>query len=110
MKKLDLKKYQVEVVTEEGKKKLVDYDVMQSLVGLLLHPDLKLNGLALLEQNELAGKLILNEGKEMLLEDSEYEKIKRPFDVVTGFNKNDVELVRRVLKAETVEVAEKKKQ
>ena len=107
MRKLSLKNYKVEVMTEKGTE-FIDYQVVQSLINVLFHPELQLGGMALLEQNELAGKILVNDGKEILLEDSEYAKVKQPFDIIKGFGKNDVELVRRILQAETVEVAEKK--
>ncbi len=84
------------------------YEVKDSIVGLLFHPELKLGGMELLKQNELAGKILNSEDPDVLLEEAEYEQIKRAINVVKGFGRNEVELVRRILEAPKVEVEAKK--
>jgi len=105
MRKINLKDYTVEVRTPQGVEQ-VNYEVKTSIVNLLFHPDLKLNAVALLEQNKLAEKILATE-QEILLEESEYGKVKRAVEVVTGLGKNDVELVKRVLESEEISVVEK---
>jgi uncharacterized protein YacL (UPF0231 family) len=107
MKKINLKDYEVEVRTPTGTNR-VNYEVKTSIIGLLFQPELKLNGVELLKQNQLAEKILQHQEPEILLEDAEYNKIKQAIDLVKGFGKNDVELVRRVLEAEDVSVTEVK--
>lgn len=107
MKKISLKDYEVEVRTPEGVKKN-NYEVTTSIVNLLFNPELKLGGTALLKQNKLAEKILNCKDSEILFEDAEYVKVKQAFDIVKGFGRNDVELVRRILEAEDVSVKEVK--
>ena len=108
MRKISFENYNVTVQTPEGVKREVPYEVKDSIVGLLFHPDLKLDGMGLLKQNELAGKILHSEDPEILFEEAEYQQIKRAINVVTGYGRNEVELVRRVLEAPEVEVEAKK--
>jgi hypothetical protein len=41
------------------------------------------------------------------VEEDDYRKLRQAFETIQGFTKNDVELVKRVLEAEEIEVAEK---
>lgn len=107
MKKINLKDYEVEVRTPTGTNG-VNYEVKTSIIGLLFQPELKLGGVELLKQNQLAEKILQHQEPEILLEDAEYNKIKQAINLVKGFGKNDVELVRRVLEAEDVSVTEVK--
>jgi len=105
MRKINLKDYTVEVRTPQGVEQ-VNYEVKTSIINLLFHPDLKLNAVALLEQNKLAEKILATEHK-IMVEEAEYSKIKQAVNVITGLGKNDVELVQRVLGAEEISVVEK---
>ena len=105
MRKINLKDYTVEVRTPQGVEQ-VNYEVKTSIINLLFHPDLKLNAVALLEQNKLAEKILATEHK-IMVEEAEYSKIKQAVNVITGLGKNDVELVQRVLWAEEISVVEK---
>ena len=60
------------------------------------------------EQNVLAIKLEQCKDDEILLEEDEYQRIKKAVDAFKGFNRNDVELVTRINDAELVEVEPKK--
>jgi len=84
------------------------YGVRDSLLNLLFVPALQLNGAELVKQNVLAMKLEQCREDEILLEDEEYNRIKRAADVFKGFGRNDVELVLRINDAEVVEVEPKK--
>jgi len=101
MKKIDLSKYMI-TFTKDGVEQSSPFNVKDSIVELLFIPHLKLNGTKLLEQYELAEKIKKSEDF-ILLEDAEYEKVKHSFEVYDQFDKNGVELVRRVLEAETVD-------
>ena len=108
MRKINFENYTVTVRSPDGELRDVPYDVKDSIVGLLFHADLKLSGMELLKQNELAGKILHSKDPEILFEEAEYNKIKQAINVVTGYGRNEVELVRRVLEAPAVEVEAKK--
>jgi Uri superfamily endonuclease len=40
------------------------------------------------------------------MEEEEYRKLRQAFETIEGFTKSDMELVRRVLEAEEIEVEE----
>jgi hypothetical protein len=42
----------------------------------------------------------------ILVEEDDYRKLRQAFETIQGFTKNDVELVKRVLEAEEIEVGE----
>ena len=106
MRKLDITQYKVVVLTPEGKKEDV-YDVKDALVHLLFHPDLRLNGMALLKQDKIAEK-ISNATTKVLLEEEEYQKVKGAVDNFKGFTRSEVELVKRVFECPEIKVEEKK--
>lgn len=102
MKKIDLSKYQA--IVHNGKiEESISFDVKKSIVELLFIPQLKLNGSALLQQNSLAEKIQNVKEEFIVLEEEEYSRVKKSFDLYEGFDKNAVELVRRVLNAETID-------
>jgi len=110
MMKIDLRNYSVEVpgLDEEGNPKVYyqEYDVKMSLVTCIMHPDLKLSAVELLERDEIARK-IRDSTDEILLEDAEFQILRSSFDIIKGLTQNDVELVKRVFDANQVEVTEK---
>jgi len=113
MRKLNLKDYTVIVRTPDQMKlgKFIDaefpYPVKDSILNLLFVPALQLNGAELVKQNVLAMKLEQCKEDNILLEDEEYNRIKKAIDTFKGFGKNDVELVERINEAEKVEVEQK---
>jgi len=113
MRKLNLKNYTVIVDVpdqmNQGQlmKAELPYQVKTSLLNLMFIPDLQLNGAELVKQNVLAMKLETCKEDEILLEDEEYNRIKRAIDTFKGFGRNDVELVTRINEAEVVEVKSK---
>jgi hypothetical protein len=112
MRKINLKSYDIEVSdTETGRPKKIPYDVRASLANILFHPELRLGGMDLLKANELATKILSSppseDGEWVLLEEEEYQRLHNAITSVHGFSKNEVELVRRVLEAQPVEVTEK---
>lgn len=105
--KIDLSPYPVLADGPEGPESVsVSYEVRKSLVNLLFNPQLQLGGCALLEQHELAVKIMDCAEDAILLDQSDYEKLRHATETFRGFGKNEVELVRRVLKAPSVPVAE----
>jgi len=80
------------------------YHVKDSILNLMFTRELQLNGAELVKQNVLATKLEQCKDDEVLLEEDEYQRIKKAFGVFKGFNRNDVELVTRINEAGVVEV------
>lgn len=103
MRKIDARDYPLEIDTPDGKK-TITYQVRKSFSEIILAPQLKLNGTALLLNQKLALKIL--EGKEdfILLEEAEWVKLRGAVDVIEGWGFNDVEFVRRILEAPQVEV------
>ena len=114
MRKLNLKDYTVKTRVPDQMKlgEFIDaefpYPFKDSLLNLLFAPALQLNGAELVKQNVLAMKLEQCKEDEILLEDAEYNRIKRAVDTFQGFGRNDVELVTRINEAEVAEVETKK--
>lgn len=91
----------------------IPYEVKNSLIELLFskdpdgrHPELRLSGIELLERDDLARKVKDCDGV-LLLEEPEWLKLKTTAESTTGFGRPDVELIRRIMNAEEVEVEEK---
>ena len=110
MRKLNLKDYIVKVKAPDQMNpgQVIEgefpYSFKDSVLNLLFIPDLQLNGAELVKQNVLAMKLEQCKEDEILLEDTEYNRVKRAIDTFKGFGRNDVELVTRINEAEVVEV------
>ena len=104
MRQIKLDDYEV-MVPDVASNNLVPkpYRVKESLVACLLHPVLNLTGRELLLRNKLAMS-IEEAGGSILLEESDYRKLKQAIETIKGFTKTDMELVRRVLEAEEIEV------
>jgi len=107
MRKLNLEKYTISIINTKGEIKLVPYDFKNSIIELMFHHNLKLTGKTLLETNIIAEK-IMKADKEILLEETDYQKIKNAIDRFEGFSKNEIELVKRVTNCPEIKVKEKK--
>ena len=105
MRKIDLTSYDVTVPDREGNMETLPYDVRGSLSDGMYHPDLRLNSKDLFTNDRIAQK-IRNSNGSILLEDAEYERVKSMMETITGFRKEDVEFVRRVIEAPEVTVKE----
>ena len=108
MKKLNLENYNIDVVATNGEKKQIPYDVKETVISILMHPKLGLNGRDLLLASELALKIEKCDESFILLEDEEHKKLVNAVNTIKGFNRNEVEFVKRILNAETVDVTEQK--
>ena len=106
MRKLNLENYINKIRTNEGFKN-VEYFLKDSLVFMMFNRELQLAGMRLLEQNILAEK-ILKAGKEIILEEAEYGKIKIAIDTFAGCSRAEVQLVKRVLECPKIDIEEKK--
>ena len=114
MRKLNLKDYTVQrkVPDTSNPMRQIDiplpYHFKDSILNLLFIRELQLSGAELVKQNVLAIKLETCKEDEILLEEDEYQRIKKAIDTFKGFNRNDVEFVTRITEAEVVEVEPKK--
>jgi len=108
MRKIDLKPYDVEVQIDEKTTKTVPFQIKESLTVLLFHPSLELDGREIILRDKLANK-IEEANDEILLEETDYSKIKLAAERVKGLNRNSVELLKRIFDAKKVEVEEKPK-
>jgi hypothetical protein len=113
MRKLNLKDYMVKMMVPDKMNPGMEigtefpYRVKDSIINLMFIRELQLGGAELVKQNILAMKLEQCKEDEILLEDEEWQRIKRAVDVFKGFNRNDVELVTRINEAPQVEVNQK---
>lgn len=113
MRKLNLKDYTVKKVipdqANEGQLIGVEfpYKFKDSVLLLLFSRELQLDGAELVKQNVLAMKLEQCKDDEILLEEEEYQRVKKAVAVFKGFKRDDVELVTRINEAEVVEVKPK---
>lgn len=81
------------------------YDVRASLVDILFA--LKLGAQDLVEHDRIARKIETAENNEIILEEDEFEIIKFCINSFqTGFSRNDLEFVNRVMDAEEITVKE----
>lgn len=102
MKKILISDY---AISQDGKD--LSYPMREALAEVLFHPNLKIVALDLLKRDDLARKIQSYDSDDLLLEEAEYALVKAAVDKVDSFTRNDVEFVKRVLDAETVEVVEK---
>lgn len=100
--------YEIEVAGSDGNLKKVPYDVKTSMADLILAPQLKLNGIALMRNWKIAEKIINCKEGYVLLTQEEYLILKNSTEEIDVFSKNDVQLIMRINDAEQVEVDEKK--
>ena len=111
MRKIELQNYMVNLPSPNGKFEPKPYNVKESMVSCLLHPALKLTGRELLLRGKLATRIeeapIVEGNGHILVEEEDYRKLRQAFETIEGFTKSDMELVRRVLEAEEIDVEEK---
>jgi hypothetical protein len=84
-----------------------DYQVKESLSSLLFIPGLSLTARQVVENDRLACKIERANGS-VLLEEAEYETLKRAVEAFRGYSRADLELVTRVLEAPEIGVVEDK--
>lgn len=100
--------YEIEVAGSDGNLKKLPYDVKTSMSDLILAPQLKLNGTALMRNWKIAEKILNCKDEYVLLTQEEYLILKNSTEEIDVFSKNDVQLIMRINDAEQVEVDEKK--
>ena len=82
----------------------IPYHVKDSLVELLMARDNQLTGREILERDVTARKILACTDGYVLLEDDEWNKLNMATNTVRGLGRSDVELIRRIVDAEKVEV------
>ncbi len=100
MRKLNLKNYQWKQKVLGGDMKVKEitapYQVKDSILNIMFLPALALRGAELVKQNVLAIKI--EQAKDsILLEDEEYERLKKAAEAYPGQSRADVELIDRIL-------------
>ncbi len=111
MRKLDLRDYQVTRKVIGGDGKLIDiaelYPVKDSILNIMFQPSLGLQGAEAVRQQVLAHK-IEQAKDEIMLEEEEYERVKKAIESFSVQTRYDVELIDRVLnKTKDIEITEK---
>jgi len=95
MKKLNLDSYSVSVKDKQGLNRFLDYEVRTTIINLLTHPQLGLNGPDLLEVAPLVRK-IEKASADVILTNEEYQEIVRVLKTFKGFIKNDIPMLERI--------------
>lgn len=114
MRKLNLAPYQIRAAIdpETGEDIMAPYDVKRSIENVMLASgevtSQRLNMSDLLRISEVARKIADCPEDTILIEENEYQMVKKGFDAFKGYSINEVELCKRIEHAETVEVTEKK--
>lgn len=106
--KIIVSSYEIEVAGLDGNLKKMPYDVRTSMGDLILAPQLKLNGTALMRNWKIAEKIMNCKEEYILLTQEEYLILKNSTEEIDVFSKNDVQLIQRIQNAEEIDVDEKK--
>jgi hypothetical protein len=110
MRKIDVGNYMVQMRNVNGDLEPKPYNVKDTMVNCLLHPSLQLTGRELLLRDKLSTQIeeteIVKGVGHILIEEEDYRKLRQAFEKIEGFTKNDMELVRRILEAEEIDVKE----
>jgi hypothetical protein len=83
------------------------FSMKDSLINVLFIPQLRLNSVELLKANVLGQKILACEGDEMLLEDTEWQRLSAAIQAAQGFGRMEIEFCQRINEAEVVEVEQK---
>ena len=103
--KLIVKDYEVDKIREDTRKVVrIPYSVKQSIVGILYSPDLRLTMREAINRKPLADSIENCQEDFIYITQEDYTKIKDSFDKTQGFGKDDVELLKRIDKAEEIDV------
>ena len=106
MRKLDLRDYQWTAKVQNPLKGIEEvtlpYKVKDSILNLMFLPDLRLQGAELVRQNVLAIKIEQCKD-EVLLEEEEYQRVKKAAEAYKAQSRADVQLIDRILN-QTLEI------
>lgn len=106
MRKVNLADYEVtkKALDPAHPEKFVEYSlpyqVKDTILNLMFTRELQLNSAELVKQNALALKIEACKEPVILLENAEWERLKKAIEVFKGFHRDDTELVSRILEAE----------
>lgn len=95
MRRLDLKNYTFTMNDQQGIARLTPYQFKDTLINILTHRSLGLNGLELLEISLVVDK-IKNADIEVILTDDDYTKILDMLKRFRGFSDPDTQFVKRI--------------
>ncbi len=95
MKKLDLKNYTITLNDQQGIARLTPYQFKDTLINILTHRSLGLNGLELLDISVVAEK-VKQANMEVILTDDDYHKITDVLKRFRGFSDPDTQFVKRI--------------
>jgi len=100
MRKLNLKDYQVTQKVRGGDGELIDisgpFPVKDSILNIMFLPHLGLQGAEAIKQQVLAHKIEQSED-EIILEEAEYERVRKAAEMYTIAKRPEVELIDRIL-------------
>jgi len=100
MRKLDLSDYQFTTKVQNPvggvEEFTLPYKVKDSILNIMFLPDLRLQGAELVRQNVLAIKIEQSDG-EVMLEEEEYQRIKKAAEAYKSQSRADVGLIDRIL-------------
>lgn len=100
MRQLDLTSYPWTQKVLDGKGEIVEitapYNVKDSILNIMFLPSLGLRGAELVRQNILAMKIEQSDGA-VMLEEEEYDRVKRAADQYVAQSRADVGLINRIL-------------
>jgi len=117
LRKLNVENYDI-IVLRTGKdgepeEATIPYDVKKSIEGVVLatgpSTEQRLSMLDLLRNARIVQKITMSKDGSVLLEEAEFQHVKRSFGAFRGFGVNDVELCKRIESAKPVEVEVKDK-
>lgn len=105
MKKINLENYMVIIKNQKGEDVSVSYDIKGSIKNVIFDSRQQLDAIKLFEVMDI-WKKIKDQESSVILEESEYNILKRSIDIFKGYNENDYEFVKRIKEAENYEIKE----
>lgn len=119
-KKLNLTNYQIKITdpltfaclncgkpaTEPQSK---EFNVREAIANIITNPQQKHKGFRQITFDDLARRIVACKDDYIILDKVDFDMLYECFDNLTGYSRNDVELLRRVRDAEEVELEEKSK-
>lgn len=103
MRKLNLKPYKARTNTIDGEKDL-NYNVKNNIADLMTAAQLKLTGRDLITAGKVADKIENCKNDFILLEDNEFNHVKKVLDV-TGLGRGFIPMLKRIEEAESVDAS-----
>lgn len=98
MRKIDLSPYTAILVSAEGKRKEVPYEVGNSIISILFAEGL--NASDTIVRHMIALKVREAGEGDLLLDETEYGIVKKALEAFKNYSENDAEFILRVFKAE----------